>query len=54
MAKKEADTRFKKFGTVSFTSISKINDFVDFLEQGKIEGTKACDLQQIAIWPCGI
>jgi uncharacterized OB-fold protein len=40
MAKKEADTRFKKFGTVSFTSISKINDFIDFLEQDKVEGTK--------------
>lgn len=40
MAKKELDTRFNKFGTVSFTSISKINDFVDYLEQGKVEGTK--------------
>ncbi len=37
---KEADERFRKFGTVSFTSISKVNDFVDFLEQGEIRGTR--------------
>jgi uncharacterized OB-fold protein len=40
MAEKKVDDRFKKFGTVSFTSISKINDFVDFLEQNKVMGTK--------------
>jgi uncharacterized OB-fold protein len=40
MAKKEVDDRFKKFGTVSFTGISKTNDFVDYLEQGKVMGTK--------------
>ncbi len=39
-AKKQIDDRFKKFGTVSFTSITKINDFVDYLEDGKIMGTK--------------
>lgn len=38
--KKEVDDRFKKFGTVSFTSITKINDFIDYLEQGKVMGTK--------------
>ena len=32
MAKKEVDDRFKKFGTVSFTSITKTNDFIDYLE----------------------
>ncbi len=37
--KREADERFKKFGTVSFTSISKINDFMDYLEKGKIMGS---------------
>jgi uncharacterized OB-fold protein len=44
--KKEVDDRFKKFGTVSFTSISKVNDFVDFLEKGKVMGTrcKECGL----------
>ena len=44
--KKEMDLRFSKFGTVSFTSISKINDFIDYLEQGKVMGTrcKGCGL----------
>ncbi len=40
MAKKEIDVRFKKFGTVSFTSTSKVNDFIDYLEQGKVMGTR--------------
>ena len=40
MAKKEVDDRFKKFGTVSFTAITKTNDFIGHLEQGKITGTK--------------
>jgi uncharacterized OB-fold protein len=40
MAKKELDTRFSKFGTVSFTSITKTNDFVSYLEQGKVMGSK--------------
>lgn len=40
MAKKEVDDRFKKFGTVSFTSITKINDFINYLEDGKVMGTK--------------
>jgi len=47
MAKgKEVDDRFKKFGTVSFTSITKTNDFVDYLEKGKVNGTrcKTCGL----------
>jgi uncharacterized protein len=42
MAKKEKeiDARFSKFGTISFTSTTKVNDFLDRLEQGKISGTK--------------
>lgn len=46
MGKKEADTRFSKFGTVSFTSITKINDFVDYLEKGKVMAShcKDCDI----------
>jgi uncharacterized OB-fold protein len=46
MAKKEVDDRFKKFGTVSFTAITKTNDFVGQLEQGKVTGTrcKKCGL----------
>jgi hypothetical protein len=43
MAKKEVDDRFKKFGTVSFTGISKTNDFMDYLEQGKVMGTQCKD-----------
>lgn len=38
--KQEIDDRFKKLGTVSFTSMSKVNDFIDYLEQGKVMGTK--------------
>lgn len=41
--KKEVDDRFKKFGTVSFTSISKVNDFVDYLEKGKVMYTRCKD-----------
>lgn len=41
--KKEVDERFKKFGTVSFTSLTKTNDFVDHLENGKISGTRCMD-----------
>ncbi len=41
--KKEVDDRFKKFGTVSFTSITKVNDFVQYLEEGKIMGTRCKD-----------
>ena len=40
MAKKEVDDRFKKFGTVSFTSITKTNDFIKYAEEGKVCGTK--------------
>ena len=45
-SKKEVDDRFKKFGTVSFTAISKTNDFINYLEDGKVAGTKcqSCDL----------
>ena len=45
-ARKEVDDRFKKFGTVSFTSITKTNDFVEYLESGKVNGTrcKTCGL----------
>jgi uncharacterized OB-fold protein len=40
MAKKEVDNRFSKFGTVSFTAISKVNDFIDYLEKGQLMATK--------------
>ncbi len=44
--KKEMDVRFKKFGTVSFTSTTKVNDFIDYLEEGKVMGSrcKECGL----------
>ena len=41
--KKEVDDRFKKFGTVSFTGISKVNDFVDYLKKGKVMYTRCKD-----------
>ncbi|MBW1721462.1 MAG: Zn-ribbon domain-containing OB-fold protein [Deltaproteobacteria bacterium] len=43
MAKREVDDRFKKFGTVSFTAITKTNDFIRFLEDGKVAGTRCKD-----------
>ena len=42
-SKREVDDRFKKFGTVSFTAISKTNDFINYLEDGKVAGTKCED-----------
>jgi uncharacterized protein len=36
MSKKEQDIRFGKFGTVSFTQTTKVNDFIDHLEEGKV------------------
>jgi uncharacterized OB-fold protein len=42
-SKREVDDRFKKFGTVSFTAISKTNDFISYLEAGKVAGTKCVD-----------
>ena len=43
MATREVDDRFKKFGTVSFTAITKTNDFINYLEEGKVMGTKCKD-----------
>lgn len=40
MAKNELDVRFSKFGTVSFTGVTQVNDFIGYLEQGKLMGTK--------------
>ena len=42
----DIDDRFKKFGTVSFTAITKTNDFIDYLEKGQVMGTrcKECGL----------
>jgi len=43
MAEKEADDRFRRFGTVSFTAITKTNDFIGYLEEGKVMGTRCKD-----------
>jgi uncharacterized OB-fold protein len=48
---KEVDDRFKKFGTVSFTAISKTNDFVDYLEKGKVMGTRCKDCGRVFFPP---
>jgi len=42
-SKREVDDRFKKFGTVSFTAITKTNDFIDHLEKGQVMGTRCTD-----------
>ena len=41
--KKEVDDRFKKFGTVSFTAVTRVNDFIDYLEAGRVMGTRCRD-----------
>jgi uncharacterized protein len=45
-AKKEEDVRFGKFGTVSFTKLTKVNDFIDHLQNGKVMATrcKSCNI----------
>jgi hypothetical protein len=53
MGKKEVDDRFKKFGTVSFTSITKTNDFIDYLESGKVMGTR-CKNCGLAFFPAQV
>jgi|GEM_PF-88010 len=36
----QPDNRFEKFGTVSFTGVSRVNGFIDYLENGLVTGTK--------------
>lgn len=50
MGKKEKDERFRKFGTVSFTGTTRVNDFIDHLEQDRITGTR-CDSCGQAYFP---
>ncbi len=38
--KKKEDVRFGKFGTVSFTRTTRVNDFIDHLEGGKVMYTR--------------
>lgn len=40
---KQGNDRFGKFGIVGFTSITKTNDFVDYLEKGQVMGTRCRD-----------
>ena len=40
MAKETIDDRFKKFGSVSFISMSRVNDFIDYLDKGKLMGNR--------------
>ena len=49
--KREVDDRFKKFGTVSFTSITKVNAFINYLEEGKVMGTRCKDCGQVFFPP---
>ncbi len=49
--KKEMDVRFKKFGTVSFTATTKVNDFIDYLEKGEVAGTKCKQCGQVFFPP---
>jgi uncharacterized OB-fold protein len=47
----EVDDRFKKFGTVSFTSITKTNEFVKYLEDNKVMGTRCKDCGKLYFPP---
>ncbi len=49
--KKEADVRFEKFGTVSFTATTRVNDFIDYLEKGKVAGTKCKECGKVFFPP---
>ncbi len=42
----EIDDRFRRFGTVAFTGITRINDFITHLEAGRVAGTRcaACGM----------
>lgn len=51
MGKKDVDVRFSKFGTVSFTSITKTNDFIDSLEKGQVMGTRCKGCGQLFFPP---
>jgi hypothetical protein len=48
---KETDDRFKKFGTVSFASVTKTADFVGYLEKGEVRGTRCKGCGQVFFPP---
>jgi uncharacterized OB-fold protein len=49
--KRDVDDRFGKFGTVSFTSITKVNDFVDHLQAGAVATTRCRDCEKVFFPP---
>jgi uncharacterized OB-fold protein len=49
--KKDLDVRFGKFGTVSFTSMTRVNDFIDRLEEGKVSGSRCKDCGMVFFPP---
>jgi len=49
--KREIDDRFKKFGTVTFTSTTKVNDFINFLEKGQVVASKCKDCGRVFFPP---
>ncbi len=49
--KREVDDRFKKFGTVTFTATTKVNDFITHLEQGKVMGTRCKECGEVYFPP---
>jgi uncharacterized OB-fold protein len=51
MAQKEKDERFRKFGTVSFTGTTRVNDFIDHLEQGRVSGTRCQSCSRVFFPP---
>jgi hypothetical protein len=40
MPKEQIDDRFKKFGSVSFVAVSRVNDFIEYLDKGKLMGNR--------------
>lgn len=51
MGKVDVDDRFKRFGTVSFTALTRVNDFVSHLENGKVMGTRCKDCGKVFFPP---
>ncbi len=46
------DDRFRRFGTVGFTGITRVNDFIAHLEEGRVAGTRCRDCGQVFFPPC--
>lgn len=48
---KEVDERFLRFGYVGFTAVTKVNEFIGFLEKGQVEGTRCKDCGKVFFPP---